>query len=302
MHVAPWDDAASSATLPGVLRRLRGEWPCVPFGRCDAPLDLPPGWQTQAADDEWPHGYGANQAWTCVHAAPDAIELVLDYPADSPISRLERHIRVVPGAPALDIGLKVWARRTFTLPVALHPTFRLPSEPGRVQVELGPHQGVFSYPSRNAGDGSRLVPDRQATSLAELEGHDGPIDLSQLPLLNDCEELLQVRAVSAPAGAAPVQLHYLDHGLTVELSWQTEQLPDVMLWISNRGRQSHPWCGQHVALGVEPVNGVFDLGRVARPPAAHALADRTGITLEAGQCWSTNYRIAARALATPVAA
>jgi hypothetical protein len=47
-----------------------------------------------------------------------------------------------------------------------------------------------------------------------------------------------------------------------------------------------------VALGAEPVNSVFDLGRVARPPDGHALADRLGIALQAGQAWRTRYRIA----------
>jgi hypothetical protein len=66
-----------------------------------------------------------------------------------------------------------------------------------------------------------------------------------------------------------------------------------MLWMSNRGRPEFPWQGQHVALGAEPVNSVFDLGRVARPPAGHPLADRLGIALQAGKTWRTRYRIAA---------
>ena len=32
MHVAPWANAPGTETLPGILRKLRGEWPCVPFG------------------------------------------------------------------------------------------------------------------------------------------------------------------------------------------------------------------------------------------------------------------------------
>lgn len=31
LHVAPWDDEDMS-DQPGVLRRLRGDWPCIPFG------------------------------------------------------------------------------------------------------------------------------------------------------------------------------------------------------------------------------------------------------------------------------
>ena len=41
LQVAPWADEPGAAQWPGGLRRLRGEWPCVPFGRCDRPEDLP---------------------------------------------------------------------------------------------------------------------------------------------------------------------------------------------------------------------------------------------------------------------
>ncbi len=297
MHVAGWAGQPASLGLPGVLRRLRGEWPCVPFGRCDLPPDLPAGWQPLQADDDWPHGFGSNQPWTCVGASAEEVRLALDYPDASPIARVERHIRAVPDAPALELALVVLARRSVTLPMGLHPTFRLPAQAGRLQIELGAHEGVFSYPSRSAGDVTRLLPDRAAPSLSALPGDDGPIDLSRLPLQADCEELLQVRGLTGAAGRPPLQLHYLDQDASVELWWETRHLPDLMLWVSNRGRRAYPWLGEHLALGAEPVNSVFDLGRVARPPDNHPLADRHGVALIAGQAWTTSYRIAARSRA-----
>lgn len=299
MHTAEWAEQPGSLGLPGVLRRLRGEWPCVPFGRCDTPLDLPAGWQPMPADDEWPHGYGANERWHCVDAGADALRLAIDYPTSSPIARIERHICAVPDAPALSLALVVHPRRNVTLPLGLHPTFRLPTQAGRLQLELGAHEGIYSYPSRSAGDVTRLRPDSAASALSAMPGVDGPIDLSQLPLQGDCEELLQVRGLVGESGRAPLQLHDLDQNAVIELRWDTQHLPDLMLWISNRGRRGFPWMGQHLALGAEPVNSVFDLGRVARPPAGHPLADRRGVALVAGQAWTTRYRIAARCRTTP---
>lgn len=293
MHVAPWAGTTDSLALPGVLRRLRGEWPCVPFGRTDLPPDLPAGWEPLASDDIWPHGYSANHRWSCDHASSDRLALAIDYPQDSPVARIERHIRAVPDAPALDMELVIWPRRSLRLPAGLHPTFRLPHPRGRVQLELGHHTGIFSYPSRSAGAITHLLPDCRSESLQAMAGADGPIDLSHLPLSQDGEELLQVRAVGNGAGSAPLSLHYLDYDARVGLWWDTRQFPDLMLWMSNRGRPEFPWDGRHVALGAEPVNSVFDLGRVARPPAGHPLADRLGITLQAGHAWRTRYRIAA---------
>jgi hypothetical protein len=76
------------------------------------------------------------------------------------------------------------------------------------------------------------------------------------------------------------------------LWWDQDQLPDVMLWVSNGGRASFPWNGRNHALGIEPVNGAFDLGRVAAPPADHPLATRRGLTLRKAKPLRLDYRIA----------
>jgi hypothetical protein len=294
MHVAPWAGTVRSLQLPGLLRRLRGEWPCLPFGRVDTPPDLPPGWQALAAEDEWPHGYGANHHWRCEFASAQCVRLAIDYPATAPIERLERQVQVVPGQPALDIELVVYARRSVRLPAGLHATFHLPQPSRRVCIELGRHEGLHSYPSRSAGALTGLQPDSRGERLQAMPGSDGgTIDLSRVPLDDDREELLQVRGLAAEAGGPPLRLHYLDHDARAGLWWDTAQFPDLLLWFSNRGRPEFPWNSGHLALGAEPVHSVFDLGRVARPPAGHALADRQGIALEGGQAWRTRYRLGA---------
>jgi hypothetical protein len=298
MHVAPWAGTTNSLTLPGVLRRMRGEWPCVPFGRTDLPSDLPPDWIALSPEDNWPHGYSSNHRWHCEYASSERVCLAIDYPADSPVARIERHVQVVADAPALDMELIIW-RCSLRLPAGLHPTFRLPHPSGRVKLELGRHAGIFSYPSGSAGAISRLRPDIRSERLDALAGLDGVLDLSHLPLSEDGEELLQVRGLVASTSVAPFSLNYLDYGAQVGMWWDTRQFPDLMLWLSNRGRPEFPWQGRHVALGAEPVNSVFDLSRVAQPPPGHPLSDRLGITLQTGQPWRTRYRIAAWSGALP---
>lgn len=302
MHVAPWDGTPGSLELPGVLRRLRGEWPCVPFGRIDAPADLPANWQVFSPDDDWPHGYGANHIWTCEHADSGQILMAINYPDSAPIERIERRVRAVPDAAALDISLVVHPRRAVVLPVGLHPTFHLPPPSRRVRLELGQHDGIFTYPSRSAGGTTRLRPGQCGRSLEAMPGEEGPIDLSRLPLERDGEELLQIRGLRSTGDEAPLRLRYLDHDASVGLWWDNSQLPDLMLWVSNRGRREFPWQGQHVALGAEPLNSLFDLGRVAKAPPGHPLADRLGVELVVGRPWKTSYRIAAscNSSATPV--
>ncbi|MEY4751252.1 MAG: hypothetical protein RIQ60_3466 [Pseudomonadota bacterium] len=295
LQVAPWADEPGAEQWDGLLRRLRGEWPCLPFGRCDLPAGMPAGWSAVTPGDGWAHGYASHHVWQWQDTEPDpcdALALRIDYPADAEISHLQRHVRPDPARPAVDITLEVHARRAVSLPTALHPTFSLGL--GRVQLQLPGHAGGHSYPVPCEAGVSRLQPDTAFAQLRSVPTVDGAaLDLSRFPLPHDTEELLQLRGLERGA----VHLDYLDAGWRATLEWPTQALPDLMLWVSHRGRRQPPWNGRHLALGVEPVNGCFDLGRVARPPAGHGLADRAGLALAPGQAFTLHYCLSAQALA-----
>lgn len=287
LQIAPWANEPGAAELPGILRRLRGDWPCVPFGRTDRPPGLPDGWTAREPGDDWGHGFASNHEWDWLDTEdPHALALTIAPPG--PIRRLTRVIEAVPYSPALLLTLVVEVGAPCTLPIALHPTLRL--DAGSVRLELPPHDGVAAYPVPAEPGVSCLVPDAAFERLSSAPCSDGgTLDLTRFPLPVDTEELLQVRAVDGP-----VALHYLDAGWTLQIDWDHRVLPDLMLWVSHRGRSAAPWNGRHLALGVEPVNGVFDLGRVAAPPAGHPLADRRGLTLTPDEPLIVRHRLSAR--------
>lgn len=286
LQIAPWADEAGAEHLPGILRRLRGEWPCVPFGRTDRPAGLPDPWTAREPGDGWGHGYASNHEWQW-QRSDDPLTLSLAIEPPGPLRRLTRTVRAMADAAALEITLLIEARERCSLPIALHPTFRL--DAGAVQLVLPRFDLGISYPSSAEPGVSTLAPNGSFDSLAQVPCADGGhLDLTRFPLAIDTEELLQLREVRGP-----VTLHYLDAGWSVQLEWDHGTLPDVMLWVSHRGRSHAPWNGRHLALGVEPVHGVFDLGRIAAPPADHPLADRAGIALDPHAPLSLRYRLSA---------
>jgi hypothetical protein len=290
LHVAPWADEAGISDQPGILRRLRGEWPCVPFGRADALAEVPSGWSLTEADDGWSHGFGSNHAWEWLPSDdPLTLRLQSTYPPSSPVQRLVRTIRALADDTTLDMSLQIEVRRRCTLPVALHPTVRL--DLGLLDLTV-PHGGAcLTYPVSTAPDVSRLAIDRRFADLSRAPTRDGaPMNLARYPQSTDSEELVQVMQVTGP-----VSLDYLDQSWRLNLEWDLDALPDVMLWVSHRGRRHAPWSGRHLALGVEPLNGAFDLGRVAVPPGGHPLAARRGIALEPEAPALIRYRLSARA-------
>ncbi len=93
LHVAPWADEPGAETLPGILQRLRGEWPCVPFGYSVTSDGWPSEWANvmgPAAEGEEVHGHSSNHEWDWQEDDGHSLRLALDYPQSSPVARVER--------------------------------------------------------------------------------------------------------------------------------------------------------------------------------------------------------------------
>lgn len=297
MHVAPWAGEPGTEDLPGILQRLRGEWPCVPFGYSVAGDASPPDWAKimgPAAPDEEVHGHSSNHAWRWLENEGASLRLAIDYPEGAPVSRLERTVTPDPEAPAVDMTLTIHVRTDCRLPIGLHPTFRLPAADSMARIEPAPFHDGRTYPG-NVEPGRELFePDQTFSSLGAVPTRSGNrLDASRVPLAADTEELIELNRI-----AGSVALANLAEGYRVKLSWNPEHFPSLLLWYSNRGRSEFPWNGRHLALGMEPICSPFGLG------PATALADNpialsgtpTARMFKAGEVFTTHYRIAIEAL------
>lgn len=288
LQVAPWFDDADRSGHPAILRELRGEWPCIPFG-ADALRDLPEGWSATGESFDGagvPHGHSSHAEWRFTHVSPSVIEMTCDYPDPHPIRRLTRRIAADPHAPALDLALTVEARRPCHLPIGLHPTLRLPLD-GTAQLEPPPFREGRVFPLEVEPGRGLLTPGAVFDDLATVPGRDGPLSLTTLPLPQHTEELVQLCGVSGHFA-----LRHPD-GWRVVLDWDATVFPSVLLWVSNRGRDYAPWNGRHLALGVEPVCAAFDLGPAVstapNPIAAGGTA--TAFAFDPESPFTTRYRI-----------
>ncbi|HZY68020.1 MAG TPA: hypothetical protein VFE52_05505 [Devosia sp.] len=289
-QVAPWASEGDGEELPGILKRLRGEWPCVPFGSDDdrLPAGEWPGSSAVGTVDPSPHGFSSNNHWQFDSARGDGIALAIRYPEDHPIASLERSITPDPNGPALDIELVVHVRHDCVLPIGLHPCFRLPQRTVAMRIELPAQLGAATFPV--AVDESSIFAQGQfidAWNNVPLLSGDH-LDVSRAPLPRDTEEILQVLDVPGTAS-----LWNTAEGYRVRLSWDPEHFPSVLLWFSNRGRQMPPWSGRHLALGVEPICAAFDLGQQISA-ADNPLTRRgtpTARAFRAGERFATRYRV-----------
>ena len=302
-HEAPWI-ASGRAAEPPALANLRGDWPCLPFGRPYVAADgLPEPWATAAErplptgplgeSDRMLHGYGANADWSLVSNADGALVVGLDYPGDSLLRRVTKTVRPVPGMAAIDVSVEIVARRSCALPFGFHPNFALRGAPGSFRIEPGAFRFGLVHPDPNAV--THTLPGARFDSLAQVPlrvGGAGRFDL--LPFADNREEILQLCGLETG-----MRLIDSDARVAWSLTWDTRQLPSCLLWMSNRGRSFAPWNSENLCVGVEAVASAFDLGSAValadNPLAADGI--RTAVTLDAAAPTTLSYRLAASALA-----
>ncbi|MBF2735792.1 MAG: hypothetical protein ISN26_06960 [Betaproteobacteria bacterium AqS2] len=299
LAVAPWgeDIGPEYDALPPLMQRLRGEWPCAPFGAPAAPARLPWRWRPRRAAgwaDPHIHGHAANHPWTLERREETAVELAIDCPAEHPLRRLERRIAGIPGEAAVEIGLRIEARREVALPVALHPVFALPRRPRAALLEPGEFKAGRVCPLQAGPESSLLVPDAEFSSIEAIPSTAGETSIARLPLDIATEELVQL----CGTGGA-VSLVDMEQGCRTTLRFDPQAFPSVLLWVANGGRTDYPWRGRFVAVGVEPVRAAFDLGVDVSCDPGNPIAKAgypTALELGAGESFSTSYRIEATSL------
>ena len=244
--------------------------------------------------DEEVHGHSSNHDWRWEEAPEGSLRLSIDYPAASPVRRVERTVTPDPNAPAVDLEFRIEVREDCRLPIGLHPVLRLPARPGGARLEPGRFDHGLTYPAMVEPSAPLFAENVRFADLTRVPTRGGEtIDASRLPLAVDTEELLQLNGIDGTAALANEV-----EGYRVRLTWQKEHFPSLLLWFSNRGRKQAPWNGRHLAIGVEPICSPFGLG----PPTA--LADNpiaragtpTAVAFRRDEPFVTRYRIEVEAL------
>jgi hypothetical protein len=248
---APWMGTVTDPVLSGHLRELGGDFVCLPFGGRRVVPNAPPDWAPVLVGPEYEpiHGPAADRDWTITQSSPTAIALTLDYPADSPVLRIERTITAQINAPALDFSLTIFAREPAEISVGLHPILRLPNDPGRLSLTADFDFGLV-HPGQTTPGQPQDFNHLSSVPRANCQ----TIDMTRLPLSPATDLNVQLCGMRGPITA-----HYLDERAAVEIDWDRALLPSLQIWHTDRGITPAPWNGQYRGLGLEPVASAFDL-------------------------------------------
>jgi len=284
-HVAPWHgEAATRAAIPPILRVLRGDFFCMPFGGNEAPY----GKERHPA-----HGETANRDWKLEAVTDSSIRATLKTRVRA--GKVIKEISLREGETALYMRHQLDG---FTGPMSFghHAMLKFDS-PARISTSPFVFGQVFPGEFENPAIGgyTSLKAGARFQSLSRVPlAAGGPADLSRYPAREGFEDLVMVcadpkRPLAWTAAAFP-QEGYVWFALK-----DPRVLASTVLWHSNGGRHYAPWNGRHRAvLGLEEVTSYFHLG-IAKSAAKNPVSARgipTSVTLSAKKPLVINYVMA----------
>ena len=254
MAAPPWGEVLDPA-IPGHLRRLGGEFFCLPFGGGGTIRDPAPGWESLVSGppDEPMHGPAANADWQIIERDRDRVRMGLDLPDEYPVSHIERQIALSADRPFARSTVTLDIRRAGRVPVAFHPIVRMPENLSRLALSAPFAQG-FTYPAVIEPDRMACEPGRQFADLEHVpKRRGGSVDLSRLPLGPRMDDVVLLAGMKGPLSAA-----FLDEGFSLTVDWPRDLLPHCLMWVHDRGIDVPPWNGSYRGLGIEPLAAAFD--------------------------------------------
>ena len=252
LSVAPWADEKLAEDVPPILRVLRGDFFCAPFGANDL-----------APDETRVHGATANDHWQRTGATTTTLDLTLTRPVLG--ARVHKHLAVRPGQPIvyqrhefvggagrLPLGHHAMVKAPETCLLGLAPWVRGVTPPTRFESDPATGHSLLAYP-------------QEFDSLARLRLADGGMaDVSRYPAFDrPYEDLVMVTFDPAlPLAWASVT--------APQAGWvwfdlrRPRHFASTVLWMSNGGRDYAPWNGRHRrVLGVEALTSYCHLGHRA---------------------------------------
>jgi hypothetical protein len=255
--VAPWWNEKLDKGTPALLRVLRGDFFCMPFG------GNAKAWNSEKHP---PHGEVANSKWKFESLKREGGEVNLNLSLKTKVrtGRVDKRIRLVDGH---SVVYQEHVVNGFSGPTSLghHAMLKFPDREGagRIStskvalgqvfvepVELPAQRGYSILKAGAVFDDLERVPD--------ITG--GTADLTRYPARRGFEDIVMLVAhpdlkVAWSAVAFP------EEGYVWFSLRDPRVLASTVFWISNGGRHYPPWNGRHVnVMGIEDVTAWFHYG------------------------------------------
>jgi hypothetical protein len=250
---APWCEEKLDPATPAILRVLRGDFFCLPFG----------GNATPCRGERHPvHGETANARWKLESQTDHSLHVSLQTRIRP--GRVDKRVFLRPGHNTV-YQQHVISRMTGPMNFGHHAMLKFPDEPGSgiISTSRFVYGQVLPVPFENPEQYgySALKPGTEFTSLKKVATATGELtDLSRYPARRGFEDLAMVVSDSALPFAWTAVTFPKQRYVWFALK-DPRVLRQTIFWISNGGRHYAPWNSRHVnVMGLEEVTSYFHLG------------------------------------------
>ncbi len=255
--LAPWQPDELEGGMPNLLKYLRGDFFCLPFG---------------PQDKGAPHGDTANADWHLVQHEENLLHLAIE--PDDVGGKVEKILRLRPGH-AVIYSEHLISGLEGNFSYGNHPILDFSNlDEGEGRITTSPFRwgsvnpGLFSDPA--ADEYQTLLPGAHFSTLKEVALADTPpdspssstssgtTDLTRYPSRKGFEDLVMlVNEDPTPEQPFAWTAAVLNDHVWFSLK-NPSDFPATLMWISNGGRRSSPWEGRHLGrIGLEEVCSYF---------------------------------------------
>lgn len=290
--VAPWAEETFDDSVPMILRLLRGDFFCMPFGHDEAPF---------RGEKHTDHGETATCRWSLqkLQKSREGSTLHLSLRTRVRRGRVDKFISLREGHPAI-YSRHVISEMAGPMSLGHHATLKFRSG-GLISTSPFKFGQTFIRPVETPENPethgySMLKPGVKFKSLEKVPTVFGTnTDLSRYPARRGYEDA--VILVSDPklpfawTAASFPEENYVWFALK-----NPRVLRQTMMWISNGGRHYPPWSGRHLdTMGLEEITSYFACGlakSVRKNPISSA-GFPTSVKLNPKKPFTVNYIMAA---------
>ena len=286
--IAPWVDEKLDPKTPAIIRVLRGDFFCLPFGGNAAPY---------GREQHPVHGETANAKWRLEAETRVGGKASLHLSVKTKIrpGRVDKHVSLAEGEDNL-YSRHVLSGMSGPMNPGHHAMLKFPETEGSglisssriVYGQVFPD--VFERPDLGGYTSLKMGAEFESLQAVPM-ANGGTADLTRYPARLGFEDLVMV--VSDPT------LPFAWNAVTFpreRFVWFALKDPKVLrntvLWISNRGRHYPPWSSRHInVMGIEDVtaNFHFGLAESAAPNPISAKGYPTCLVLDPAKPTTINY-------------
>jgi hypothetical protein len=286
--IAPWAEERDASPLEPIIKVLRGDFFCMPFG----------GNATAYAGEKHPvHGETANARWhfESLETLDGKTALHLSLNTRVRRGRVDKTIMLADGQNIL-YSRHVASKAAGPMSFGHHAMLKFPDSPGSGVISTS--RFVFgqvfpqSFELPEKGGYSWLKQGAEFQSLDAVPAINGETaDLTRYPARRGFEDLVMMVADANEPFAWTAVTFPKERYVWFALK-DPRVLRQTVMWISNGGRHYPPWNSRHTnVLGLEEVTSWFHVG-LAESAAKNSISERgypTSVTLQAGEPFTISY-------------